>query len=386
LSKKNWLVLFAVVVLAVFSVSMFVGCEVEDDVVENDNGNDAVYEEEYHLEIATTWPSGILLHEMAEMWAEYAEEMSGGRLTIEVHPAGAIVGAMEVLDATQAGTIDGYHAWSGYWEGDHPSQNFFASIPMAFETHAHILWMYDRGLDYQNQVYQEEMGYNVKAFLCGATHPEIGAHSNVPLAELEDWIGVTHRVPGWMAQILDDIGVAVAVMPGGDVYPALETGEIDSGEFSSPIVNHTLGFHEVTDYFTGPGIHQPTCLFELVLNKDVWDSLPPDLQAIIEAATYKVTNEAWAIDVIEGYKVLQEWQDVHGNEAIYVSDEAQLEFREHAWEFIDQEVAGDPVSEEIWNDARQFFLEFIEYDEFMNPHRQIPEQFQLPDDARLHRE
>ncbi len=383
--KKSWMLWLVLVLVAAFTFVAVAGCEVEDEEpAENDNNNDAaVADEEYDLDIATTWPSGILLHEMAEMWAEYAEEMSGGRLNIEVHPSGAIVSAMEVLDATQAGTIDGFHGWSGYWMGDHGAQNFFASTPMAMETDAHIIWMYDRGLEYQEEVYAE-MGYDVKPFLCGATHPEMGAHSNVPLEELEDWVGTTYRVPGWMAQILEDMGVSVAVMEGGDVYPALETGEIDAGEFSSPVVNHELGFHEVTDYFTGPGIHQPTCMFELVLSQEVWEDLPPDLQAIVENATYKATNEAWTEDVVGGYDVVTSWMEDHGNEPVYVSDEAQLEFREHAWDFISEEVEEEgPLAEEIWEDQLQFFLEFIEYDNFMTPHRQIPEDYQLPEEDQL---
>jgi len=387
LFRRNSLVLISVLVIMVFSLVLVSGC----DGVEIDEGNDndgngeetAPADVQVEWTIATSWPSGILLHEMAEDFAKNVREMSGGRMIVNVEPAGAIVGGLEVLDAADTGVIDGFHSWSGYWMGTNEAQNFFASIPMAFDTQSHVMWMYSEGLDYQNQVYQEAMGMNLKAFLCGATHPEIGAHSNVPLEELEDWIGTSFRVPGWMAQILTEMGVAVQVLAGGDVYPALETGQIDAGEFSSPIVNYTLGFHEVTDYFTGPGFHQPTCLFELTLNLDSWNALPADLQAIVEAATYKTTMDMWTKDVVEGKWVLREWQDTHGMEPVYMSDEAQLEFRRQAWQFIDDAVAGDPLNVEIWDSARNFYLEFIEYDEFMNPHSIIPEEFQLPEDRKL---
>jgi len=384
LCKKNMLMLFSVLLILVFSLVFFTGC----DGVEIDNDNDDAEEAapadvQVEWTIATSWPSGILLHEMAEIWADHVEAMSGGRMVVNVEPAGAIVGGLEVLEAAHTGTIDGFHSWSGYWMGTNDAQNFFASIPMAFDTQSHIMWMYSEGLDYQNRVYQDEMNMNLVAFLCGATHPEVGAHSNVPLQELEDWIGTSYRVPGWMAQILSDMGVAVEVLAGGDVYPALETGQIDAGEFSSPIVNYTLGFHEVTDYFTGPGIHQPTCLFELTLNKDAYEALPADLQHIVEAATYMTTFETWTKDVVEGKRVLRAWQDDHGMTPVYVSDEAQLEFRQQAWNFIDNAVADDPLTVEIWESARNFYLEFIEYDEFMNPHRIIPEEYELPEERKL---
>lgn len=382
MNKKSLMLLSFLILTALMAFAFMAGCN--GTPIGNDDEEAAPgFDEQYEWTIATSWPSGILLHEMAEWWGEEVERMSGGRMIVNVEPAGAIVGGLEVLEAADARTIDGFHSWSGYWMGTNEAQNFFASVPMAFDTQSHIMWMYDQGLDYQNQIYQDAMGMNLVAFLCGATHPELGAHSNVPLQEIEDWIGTSFRVPGWMALILSDMGVAVEVLAGGDVYPALETGQIDAGEFSSPIVNYTLGFHEVTDYFTGPGFHQPTCLFELTLNKDSFEELPADLQAIVEAATYVVTWKAWTTDVVEGKRVLREWQDVHGMTPVYMSDEAQLEFRQQAWSFIDDAVAGDPLNEEIWNSARDFYLEFIEYDEFMNPHRIIPEEYQLPPDRRL---
>ncbi|UMZ72626.1 TRAP transporter substrate-binding protein DctP [Natranaerofaba carboxydovora] len=351
----------------------------EENAEENDEAAtaEADPDEVHEWTIQTSWPTGILLHEMAEKWAERVEIASGGRIEIEVLPSGAMVGAMEVLDATHEGTIDGMHSWSGYWLGDHDAAPLFSSIPMLFETQSHVLWMYDRGLEYQNEIYQDEMGYNVKAFLGGATHPEIGAHSNVPLEELEDWQGTNYRVPGWMAEILTDMGVSVVTLEGDEVYPSLERGVVDAAEFSSPVVNHELGFQEVTDYYTGPGIHQPSCLFEIVLNKDSYEALSDDLKEIVDQATYAVTMESWTEDVVGGQEVLDTWEEEYDNEPVEVSEEAQLEFRKEAWDFIEEEVDG--AAQEVWDDARDFYIEFNNYDEFMNPSREIPEEWEVED-------
>jgi len=90
----------------------------------------------------TTWSKGWLLHEMAEDFAKRVSDMSGGNFEIKVLPAGAVVGAMENMDATSKGTLDGWHSWTGYWQGKHPSANFFASIPMhldreLYQNHVH---------------------------------------------------------------------------------------------------------------------------------------------------------------------------------------------------------------------------------------------------------
>ena len=325
--------------------------------------------------IATSWPAGMLLHEMAEIWADKVEKASGGRMRIEVLPGGAMVGPLEVLDAASAGTIDGMHSWSAYWIGKHPGAHMFSSIPMLFDTHSHIAWMIDRGLDYQNQLYQDKMGLNTVTFLCGATHPELLAHSNVPLAKLDDWQGTKYRTPGWWAEILKDMGVAVVTIPGAEVYPSLERGVIDAAEFSSPVVNYDLGFHEVTSFYTGPGMHQPSVLFEITLNKSSFDALPADLQEIVEQAALATTIETWAYDIVEGIRILDQWEGA-GLTPVKVDDDAQVAFREQAWDFIEKEAQKDPFLKEMWDDAREFYVQFNQYEDFMNPVRDIPAAWQ----------
>ncbi len=367
--KRKWLIMCAILTVLVFSVVAISGCGADAPV---GNNADGAFAETFHWTIATSWPSGIMLQDMPRIWAERVEQMSGGRLIIDVEPAGAIVGAMEILDATHAGTIDGFHSWSGYWMGQHEAQIFFASIPMTMEPLSHVMWMWHEGLEYQNRIYQEEMGLNVVAFLGGNTHPELGAMATYPLAELDDWRGTRFRVPGWMAEILTDMGVAVVALPGAEVYPSLERGVIDAAEFSSPLVNHQLGFHEITDYFTGPGFHQPSCLFEITINKDAYEALPPDLQYIVEYAALVTTMESWTIDVVEGIRILELWEEDYGLTPVRMSNEAQLEFRKQAWDFIDARVQDDPLTKEIWDSARNFFIEFNDYEDFMVPIRDLP--------------
>ena len=373
---KNWKATkFIVVCTTIALLFALAGCAPAEEPAANNDAPAVDPDEVYSWTIQTSWPTGILLHEMAEKWGEKVEAASGGRMEIEVLPSGAMVGALEVLDATHTRTIDGMHSWSAYWLGRNTAAPFFSSVPMLFEPTSHVMWMLDRGLDYQNQLYQEELDLNVVAFMCGNTHPEIGAHSNVPLRELDDWIGTSYRVPGWMAEILSDMGVAVTTLPGDEVYPSLERGVIDAAEFSSPVVNHSLGFQEISDYYTGPGIHQPSVVFELVINKDSFNELPADLQLIVEYAAHAVTLETWTEDVVRGSEILEIWQEDYGMERMEISEEAQLEFRQQAWDFIEAELEGNPFAQEVWSDAREFYIEFNDYEKLMVPTRAIPDEW-----------
>ena len=69
------------------------------------------------LRMQTSWGAGNIWQEMAQDYADRVEEMSGGRLKIDVLPAGAVVGAFQVLDAVNDGVIDAAHSVPVYWYG-----------------------------------------------------------------------------------------------------------------------------------------------------------------------------------------------------------------------------------------------------------------------------
>jgi len=370
---KKSLIIAGLLVL-VLTVGIITGCPNGTPVGQQaGNGNEGATpeppQEVIRWTMQTSWPQGILLHEMAEYWAEEVKKASGGRLLIDVQPAGAIVPALEVLDATHAGTLDVYHSWGGYWMGRAPAAPFFASTPMSLEPLMYLVWLYEAGGWELWQEMYDNANLNVKVFPGGITHPELLAHSHVPLQNVSDWQGLKYRTPGWWGEILKDMGVAVVTMPGAELYTSLERKVIDALEFSSPVVNRQLAFNEIAEYYTGPGMHQPACLFEITINKDSYEALPDDLKAIVDMAARSMTLWSWAKDIKGGIDTLKEWEAA-GNKAVSVSPEAQREFREMSWAYLDAEVAGDPFMSKVWESMKDFWYEFIEYERFMVPVRE----------------
>ena len=93
------------------------------------------------------------------------------------------------------------------------------------------------------------------------------------------------RLPGGMvAEIFQDVGAKTTLMPGSDIFPALELGTIDAAEFSMPAIDLELGFHQIAKHYYFPGWHQPSSLLELIVNKDRWDALTERQQALITMA------------------------------------------------------------------------------------------------------
>ena len=363
LSKK---LVYVVVCLLVAAVAL-TGCGNGTPVAGNGDA-DALPEVRWTMQ--TTWSQGWLLHDMAEDFADRVSDLSGGKFIIDVQPAGAIVGGLEVLDATSARTIDAYHSWPGYWMGKHPSAPFFASIPLHFEPLMHTTWLYNYGGMELYQEMMDEAGENVIVLPGGVTGPELLAHSNEPLETLDDWQGLKYRAPGWWGEVLKDLGVSITMLAGTELYPSLERGIIDATEFSTPAVNRQQGFHEVADFIAGPGMHQPTCFFEVGFNKDAYDELPEVYKAILDNASYAMTLNMWTKSIVEDMEALDYFDEI-GIERTYVDPELQREFREESYAWIEESVnsSGNDHYKRTWDSVNEFWERFVDYEDFMIPVR-----------------
>jgi TRAP-type mannitol/chloroaromatic compound transport system substrate-binding protein len=306
---------------------------------------------------------------MPVRWAEDIKAASGGRLEIEVHPAGALVPAPEVLDATSTRAIDAYHTFAGYWIGKMPASPFFSSVPMTLEPFMHLVWVYEGGgLELWQRLY-DEAGYNVKILPLGITHPEVLAWSNKPLRKIADWRGLKYRTVGWWAEILRGSEVAVTSLPAAELYPALERGVLDALEFSTPYNDRVLAFYQVAKYLTGPGMHQPGVLFYVGINKDSWNALPPDLQALLETSARSATMWSWAKDFNESMAAVDYFKE-KGVEFVTVGEDVQKRLKEDTYAFLEKRAAEQGgIFAEIWTSAKNFRARFIQYEDLMVPVR-----------------
>ncbi|KKM11158.1 hypothetical protein SY88_09960 [Clostridiales bacterium PH28_bin88] len=363
----------SLVLLLVFVAVIVAGCATAKPPAAPASGDGAKAEapkqEVIKWKIATAWPKSIMIQQMPEKFAEEVNKASGGRLQVEVYPSGAVVGPAEVLDAANAKTIDGYHTFSGYWIGKMPAAPFFSSVPMFFEPFQHLVWVYEGGgLELWQKMY-DQAGYNIKVIPLGIQHPETLAWSNKPLAKLDDWKGLKYRTVGWWGEILREHGVAVTSLPAAELYPSLERGVLDATEFSSPYNDSTLGFQEVTKYMTGPGMHQPSVLFYIGINKDSWNALPDDLKQLVETTARSVTLWSWSKDFNESMKALDQFK-AKGITQVKVDEATQKEFAETAYNYLEKKAKEQGgIFQEIWTSAKDFRKKFVDYEEFMMPVR-----------------
>ncbi|WP_148862897.1 TRAP transporter substrate-binding protein [Marinobacter fonticola] len=213
---------------------------------------------------------------------EDLNEVTDNRIIIKHFEPNKIVPTLNITDAVRTGKLEAGFTWIGYDQGKIPSSVLFSAVPFGMEPWEYMAWWYDgEGQQLAETIYHKN---NVHPVLCGLTGPETGGWFNKEINSLEDIDGLKIRYAGIGGRILQELGASVTVLPGGEIFQALEKGAIDASEFSLPTVDKKLGFYEVAKYNYFPGWHQPFAAFHLIVNKDKWDAISAADKKLIDLA------------------------------------------------------------------------------------------------------
>ena len=152
------------------------------------------------------------------------------------------------------------------------------------------------------------------------------------------------RVPGLAGKVLASLGVDVKVLPGGEIFPALERGVIDAAEFVGPYQDKRLGLYKAAKYYYTTGWHEPATTSELLINKKAWATLPPNLQDIVKnaSAACNVIGEAWCQRA--NSVAMQELVNDLGVIAQPLPDPIVQALRTETMKVLDQALAADPLT------------------------------------------
>lgn len=275
-------------------------------------------------------------------------------IEIERYDPGKLVPTLEALDAVSNGSVDAAYATSGYWQGKLNAASLFAAVPFGPEAGEFLGWiLYDDGAKYWQQMY-DDAGYNVHAIPCGVIAPETSGWFKNEIKTVDDLKGLNMRFFGLGAKAMQKLGVSTSLLAGGDIFPALERGAIDATEFSMPRIDERLGFYKIAKYNYFPGWHQPSTLFELLVNGDVWDDLDETAQAQLETACYATITTNLAEGEATNYAAMVRNTEEHGVIIKEWSPE-MLDAFQGAWnEVVDELAADDPFFQEVWNDLQEY--------------------------------
>jgi TRAP-type mannitol/chloroaromatic compound transport system substrate-binding protein len=304
--------------------------------------------------------AGLSPHwDAAQHFKEQCEKLSNGRLKIRLLPSGSIVPTMEMLDAVHKGALDISLGWASYWRGSFPAAPLFGAVECGPGTKEYLAWaLQGDGLELWQEMYDNK-NWQVKVLPPWCAHgPEDLAWSNKPIRSLEDFKGLRFRTGGYYwGKVLEKMGASVVTLPGSEVIPALERGVIDAGEFSMPMLDIKMGFHEVCKYLCLPGIHQPSSLDETLVNIKKWNALPKDLQEIMISAAKEASLFGMTLEIRENPKAFDEFKK-KGIQILTLSPETQAKAKELANQVHDQTAAKYPFFKKVLENQRAFFNKY----------------------------
>ena len=313
----------------------------------------------YNWSLVTTWPKNYPGLGMApERLAKLAKEMSDGRINITVYGAGEIVPAMGVFDAVSAGSVQMGHSGAYYWKGKIPAAQFFAGVPFGLNAKEMNAWVNrGGGLEIWRELYEP---FNIYPIPCGNTGTQMFGWFNKEINSLDDLKGLKMRIPGVGGEVFKRAGGNPVNIPGGELYTAMQTGTIDAVEWVGPYNDLAFGFQQVAKYYYYPGWHEPGSMLELLVNDDAWDSLPTDLQVIIETAAKAVNQDL--LDEYTAYnnKALKELIETHGIELRRLPEEVIMEFKKISDEII-KESLNDETIRKVYASFKGFLDEVSDY-------------------------
>jgi TRAP-type mannitol/chloroaromatic compound transport system substrate-binding protein len=286
--------------------------------------------------------------------AEQLQLMSGGTLKMKVYEPGKLVPPFEILDAVSTGKINSGYTTAGYWAGKIPAAPLFSAVPFGPEAGEYMAWMYyGNGRALYQEMY-DQAGYNVHVMPCAIIAPETSGWFATEINSPEDLDGLKMRFFGLGGKVMQKLGVATSLLPGGEIFPALEKGAIDATEFSMPAIDARLGFHKLVKYNYFPGWHQQATVFELMINKDVWNEASDQHKAIIENACKASMTDSFAEGEAIQHAALIDNVENNGVTIKQWSPEMLDTFRATWEEVAAEEAANDAFFAKVMADMTEF--------------------------------
>jgi TRAP-type mannitol/chloroaromatic compound transport system substrate-binding protein len=304
------------------------------------------------LKMQGAWGAKDIFNEMAQEYVARVNQMSGGRLKIDYLTSGAVVKAFQVQDAVHKGVLDGGHQVTAYWYGKHKAASLFGTGPVFGADAAQILaWIHRGG---GKELYQELLTdilkLNVVGFFAMPMPTQPLGWFKKEIKSADDLKGLKYRTVGLATDIMQGMGLKVTQLPGGEIVPALERGVIEAFEYNNPTSDSRFGAQDVSKIYMMGSYHQAAEFFEIIFNKSKFESLPKDLQAILEYAV-EAANTANYATAMDNYSAdLQKLLDV--GVQVLRTPTSVMEAQLASWDTVLKQLTQDPFFNRVVESQR----------------------------------
>ena len=247
------------------------------------------------LKVQAAWGGGIFL-EFAQDYVDRVNKMSGGSLKIDLLGVGAVVKTAEMQTAVHKGVLDGAHMVTAYWYSKSPVASLFGTGPcFGWSANELMGWIkYGGGQELYYELMHDRLKLDLVGFFTGPMPAQPLGWFKEQIKDASQMKGLKYRTVGLAADVLQEMGMSVVQLPGGEIQPAMKSGLIDAAEFNNPTSDKDFGMQDVSKHYHLASFHQSQESFEIIFNKSLFDKLPKEHQAILEYATEAAsTDMAW---------------------------------------------------------------------------------------------
>jgi TRAP-type mannitol/chloroaromatic compound transport system substrate-binding protein len=295
----------------------------------------------------STWPTKDIFHEFAVDYAKKVNDMSGGRLKLDVLAAGAVVPAFQMSDAVHSGVLEAGHGVCAYWYGKHKAYSLFGTPPsFGWDAHSMLAWFYHGGGEaLYKELVNDILKLNLVGFLYFPMPTQPLGWFKKEIKSADEFKGMKYRTVGLSADLFKEMGAAVTILPGGEIVPAMDRGLLDAAEFNNPSSDILLGFPDVSKYYMVGSHHQQMEEFEVIFNKAKYDALPAELKAVLRYAAFASSSDQLGMAYDRYPKDLEEIKK-RGVNVIHTG-ESVLNSQLAAWDKVIAEQSKEPFFKKV---------------------------------------
>jgi TRAP-type mannitol/chloroaromatic compound transport system substrate-binding protein len=304
-------------------------------------------------QMATSWPPSLdTIFGGAQVLADRVAALTGGKFKISPRAAGEVAPPLEVLDVVSQGAVQCGHTASYYYIGKSPVLAFGTTVPFGLTAQQQNAWLYEGGgLGKLQEIYAKK--FNLIQFPAGNSGMQMGGWFRKEVSTLNDLKGLKMRIPGLGGQVMAKLGVTVQTLGGGEIFQALQTGAIDASEWVGPYDDEKLGLNKIAKFYYYPGWWEPGSTFELQINLNEWNKLPPQYQEAIKTAAYESNATMLARYDARNNQALQRLLN-SGVQLRPYSEEILQAAEKASFALYDEFAAKDPDFKAVYQEWQQF--------------------------------
>jgi TRAP-type mannitol/chloroaromatic compound transport system substrate-binding protein len=300
------------------------------------------------LKVQAAWGGGIFL-EMAQDYVNRVNKMSGGAMKIDLLGVGAVVKTAEMQTAVHKGVLDGAHMVTAYWYSKSPVASLFGTGPcFGWSANELMGWIaYGGGKELYYELMHDRLKLDLVGFFTGPMPAQPLGWFKEHITSSAQMKGLKYRTVGLAADVLQEMGMSVVQLPGGEIQPAMKSGLIDAAEFNNPTADKDFGMQDVSKHYHLASFHQSQECFEIIFNKTLFDNLAEEQRAILEYASEAASQDmAWK--AMETYSkdlvVLKEKFGVN----VYRTPDSVMKDQLKAWDIVVKRISdADPFFKKV---------------------------------------